>query len=231
MKKRGKLIVIDGTDGSGKATQAKLLVERLRKVGKRVQALDFPQYEKNFFGRFIGECQAGKHGDFVHLDPYIASALYAADRYESKALLEKWLNEGAIVVLDRYASSNQIHQGGKISDGQKRKKFLHWIEEVEFHVFGLPKPDAIVYLDVPVKESQRLLKNKGQRKKKRYLRRGDKDVVERDPQYLEASRKSALGIVRNKNHWLPITCMENGKLLSRQIIAERVWQNVQPSLQ
>src|SRR3990167_6836927 len=118
--KKGKLIVLDGTDGSGKATQTKILQARLKKEGYRVQTLDFPQYEKNFFGGLIGECLAGEHGDFVSIDPYIGSTLYAADRFESKDKIMRWLRAGCVVVLDRYVSSNQIHQGGKITDAKKR---------------------------------------------------------------------------------------------------------------
>ena len=225
------MIVIDGTDGSGKATQVKLLAARLKQAGHHVKCLDFPQYEKNFFGRFIGECLAGKHGDFLHLDPYTSSVLYAADRYESKQTLEKWLTDGAVVILDRYVSSNQIHQGGKIRDTRERKKFLAWIEEVEYSVFGLPRPDAIVYLDVPVDISRKLLRKKGQKKKKPYLSKGQKDVAENNAAYLEASYSSALGIIRERNNWRAIQCVKKGKLLSREEIADEVWQNVEPLLQ
>ena len=102
--KKGRLIVIDGTDGSGKATQVKLLQTRLKKEGYRVKTLDFPQYQENFFGGFIGECLTGDHGNFVSLDPYIASVLYAADRFQSKEKILGWLKKGEIVILDRYVS-------------------------------------------------------------------------------------------------------------------------------
>ncbi|MEK7181986.1 MAG: thymidylate kinase, partial [Patescibacteria group bacterium] len=101
-RKKGKLIVIDGTDGSGKATQTDLLLKRFKKEGLLVKKLDFPRYEDNFFGKFIGECLAGEHGDFVSLDPRIASSLYAFDRFETKPLIEKWLSAGYTVILDRY---------------------------------------------------------------------------------------------------------------------------------
>ena len=106
--KKGKLIVLDGSDGSGKATQTRFLLARLKKEGYRVKTLDFPQYEKNFFGKLIGECLVGDYGDFVKIDPHIGSVLYAADRYESKPVIERWLKQGFVVVLDRYVSSNQI---------------------------------------------------------------------------------------------------------------------------
>ena len=111
--KRGKLIVIDGTDGSGKATQVDLLVEALKKEGRKVKVVDFPEYYSNFFGKFVGHCLSEQHYNFVSVHPKIASVLYAADRFEGKGKIEKWLKEGYTVVANRYASSNQIHQGGK----------------------------------------------------------------------------------------------------------------------
>lgn len=121
---QGKLIVIDGIDGAGKATQTKLLLERLEKRGYKTATMDFPQYYDNFFGKLIGRFQNGEFGDAPTMSPYLASVLYAADRWESKIKIENWLDEGRIVVLDRYVSANQIHQGGKISDFNEKKNFL-----------------------------------------------------------------------------------------------------------
>lgn len=222
--------MLDGTDGSGKATQARLLVARLKKEGYKVQTLDFPQYEKNFFGSFIGECLAGEHGNFVATDPYIASTLYAVDRFESKKCIERWLGAGTIVVLDRYVSSNQIHQGGKITDGRKRKKFLDWLEKMEYTIFGIPRPDSIFYLDVPVEISQTLLEGEGQYRKKIYLKKGQVDTVEQDKQHLLKSRMSALSLVKKRNHFIRIVCTRRGAMLSREMIAEKVWKYVRESL-
>ena len=146
MKKiRGKLIVIEGIDKSGKATQTRFLVRRLKKEGKRVASVSFPEYKSNLFGKLIKEALAGEHGDFLSLDPFIASTLYAADRYESKEKIEAWLSAGYTVVLDRYVSSNQIHQGGKIRNMRKRVAFLSWLEKVEYGIFRLPKPNITFY--------------------------------------------------------------------------------------
>lgn len=228
--KKGKLIVLDGTDGSGKATQTKLLQARLKKEGYRVQMLDFPQYEKNFFGGLIGECLAGDHGDFVSIDPYIGSTLYAADRFESKDKIMRWLKSGCVVVLDRYVSSNQIHQGGKITDAKKRKKFLEWLEKMEYSVFGIPRPDGIIYLDVPVALSQKLLASKGQKEKKTYLKKRKTDVVEGSQKYLDDSRQSALLLVKKQNRWLRVECAKKDEILSREVIAEKVWEQVKKVL-
>src|SRR3989338_976953 len=132
--KKGTLIVIDGTDGSGKATQTELLVKRLIQTGLKVRKIDFPQYTQNMFGRLIRECLDGKHGDFIAMDPRIASTLYAVDRFESAKEIMAWIDEGYVVVTDRYVSANQIHQGGKIKDDILRKEFIEWLETMEFGV-------------------------------------------------------------------------------------------------
>lgn len=223
---KGKLIVLDGADGVGKATQTRLLLERLKKEKKKVKTLDFPQYEKNFFGSLIGECLSGKHGSFVSLSPYIASVLYAADRFESKKLLESWLKKGYVVVLDRYVSANQIHQGGKILDTKERKKFLKWLDAMEFGIFGLPKPNMILYLDVPYEISQELLKKKTALGRKTYLKKGSRDQVENNENYLRKSRESAVKMVKNSNTWEKILCAKRSQLLTREAIHEMVWEKV-----
>lgn len=217
--------MIDGADGSGKATQVALLAKRLRHEGYQVKTIDFPQYYDNFFGKFIGGCLKGEHGDFIAIDPYIVSTLYAADRFESKARIEKWLKTGYIVVADRYVSANQLHQGGKIHNGRERKKFLRWLDEMEFGVFGLPRPDAILYLDVPLLISKQLLSTKEAQQKKQYLKKG-KDQAEEDDAYLIGARESAVKMVRQHNRWIRVICTAKGELLSKEIISERVWQKL-----
>lgn len=217
--KKGKLIVLDGGDGSGKATQTALLVKQLKKEGVKVKTLDFPQYENNFFGSFIGACIRGEHGDFVSVDPYIASTLYAADRFESKKKIENWLSKGNIVVLDRYVSANQMHQGGKIKDAKELKKFLTWLDHMEFSIFKLPRPHLILYLDVPVATTTKLLK--GAKAKKGYLK-GKKDQTESDNTYLENSRDQALKIIKKENAWQKVNCFKRGSLRSREDIHEEV---------
>ncbi|MBL1434098.1 deoxynucleoside kinase [Candidatus Wolfebacteria bacterium] len=221
--KKGKLIVLDGGDGSGKATQTKLLVKNIKSKGLKVKTLDFPQYEKNFFGSLIGECLRGEHGSFTKTDPYIASVLYAADRFESKKKIEEWVKKGNIVVLDRYVSANQMHQGGKIKDPKELKKFLTWLDTMEFSIFKIPRPDIIIYLDVPVTKTKELLL--GAAKKKTYLK-GKKDQTENDTNYLENSRKGAFAIIKKENNWKKINCISRGEMKSREKIQEEIWSVV-----
>jgi dTMP kinase len=210
--KKGKLVVIDGSDGVGKATQTKLLVKRLKKEKIPVATLDFPQYTHNFFGSFIKECLAGKYGDFIALDPHIASVLYAADRFESKKKIEKWLAEGKIVVLDRYVSANQMHQGGKIQNTKERKRFLTWLDTLEHRVFRMPRPDGILYLHLPTELSLVLID-----------KRGAKDLAETNVRYLSRSRQNALRLIQSSARWEKINCAEKGKILSREKIHEMVY--------
>ncbi len=226
---KGKFIVIDGTDGSGKATQVKLLVKCLKAQGKKVKTMDFPRYYNNFFGKFIGQCLAGEYGNFLAVSPYFASVLYAADRFESAGQIKKWLAEGNIVIADRYASSNQIHQGAKINDAAERKKFLDWLGKMEFKVFKIPKPDLVVYLDVPLKITQKLLKNKAKSRKKRYLN-GKNDVHESNLNHLENAQKSALDLVAKLNNWVMIDCTRNQKLMSKKEINDLIYKELKSFL-
>ncbi len=227
--KKGIFIVIDGIDGTGKATQTALLMERLKKLKIPAKKIDFPGYERNVFGKLIGECLVGKHGDFLHSDPHIASVLYAADRFESKKLVETWLLQGKVVVADRYVSSNQIHQGGKIQDIKKKKQFLEWLDAMEHGAFGLPRPNLILYLNLPVALSVALLNTRSAIRKKRYLE-GSKDTVESDMKYLENARNNALKIIEKNNHWVKINCAPKGELLSRNEISELIFAEVKPLL-
>lgn len=221
--KHGKFIVIDGTDGSGKATQTKLLVKKLKREGRKVKTIDFPQYKNNVFGKMVGRYLSGEFGSSSEVNPYLASTLYAADRFETKDRIKKWLAEGYIVIADRYASSNQIHQGGKIKNSEERKVFLDWLEVMEYKVFKIPKPDGIIYLDVPIKFSVNLLKEKKAQSKKRYLG-GKKDIHENDLKHLQDAKESAIKLVKKINNWTRINCVKNNKLMSIEEVSEIVWK-------
>lgn len=225
-KYKGKLIVIDGTDGSGKATQVDLLVKRLKKEGQTVKVVDFPEYYKNFFGKFIGHCLSEQYYNFLNVHPKIVSVLYAADRWESGSEMREWLEKGYVVVANRYVSANQIHQGGKIKNAKKRNDFLKWLDEMEYEVFGIPRPDLTLYLSLPINIVLQLLKDRESSKMKReYLKKG-KDVAENDTQHLINSRKSALKLEKEIPNFIKIECSEKGKILSREQIHDMVYEKV-----
>ncbi len=227
--KKGKLIVIDGTDGSGKATQTELLIKHLRKDGKRVKVVDFPDYYSNFFGKFIGHCLSEQYYNFVKIHPKIASVLYAADRFESKNTIEKWLKEGNIVIANRYASANQIHQGGKIANTKKREAFIEWLSEMEYQVFKIPKPDVIFYLSVPIPTVLKLIRERNNGKSRGYLGK-KKDVHEKDVKFLENSRKSALWLAKTQKGWIKIECVKDGKMNARENIHKEIYDKIKKVL-
>lgn len=227
--KKGKLIVIDGTDGSGKATQVELLRKRLTKEGRIVKVVDFPEYYKNFFGGFIANCLREQYYNWTNVHPKIASIAYAADRWESKEKMEEWLKKGYVILANRYVSSNQIHQGGKILEPKKRKDFLRWLDQMEYEVFKIPRPDVVLFLSVPISMTQKMMKSRNQKHGRRYLRRKS-DVHETNPKFLENSRKSALKLVSELNNFVKIECTNKGILLSRETIHEMIYKDVKKVL-
>ncbi len=223
--KKGTFIVIDGTDGSGKATQVELLAKRLKKEKFKVKVVDFPEYYKNFFGKFIGHCLTEQYYNFSHLHPKIASVLYAADRWESSEEIKDWIAKGYVVIANRYVSSNQIHQGGKIINAKKRRDFLNWLDEMEHKVFKIPRPSAVLYLSVPLAVTQRLIKERDKSASRSY-KGTKKDVHEKDAKHLENARNSALKLVKELNNFIKIDCAPKQELLSREAIHEQVYAKV-----
>lgn len=222
-------MVLDGNDGSGKATQAKLLIERMEAEGRNASKVDFPAYSRNVFGALIGECLAGRHGDFVMLDPKIASSLYALDRFESSKEIKEMLVRGTTVIADRFTSSNQIHQGGKIADERERVAFLEWLDHMEHTVLGIPRPDLVVYLRVPVAVSLTLLSEK-RAVKNSMLGEGVKDTVEEDRQYLEQSSETASWLLGHQKNWQVVECMEGERLRTPEEIHADVWKVVEAAV-
>jgi dTMP kinase len=226
MAKKGKLIVIDGTDGSGKTTQANLLLKHLRKDGRKVKFIHFPRYEDNFFGKFIAHCLSEQYYNWVNIHPKIASVVYAADRWESKEKIERWLKEGYVIVMDRYISSNQIHQGGKIANVKKRVAFIKWLAEMEYKVFKIPAPDLTVYLSLPVEMVLKLIRDRNYKGARAYLGRKNnqkKDVHEKDLNFLKNSIKSGLWLVKTQKNWIKIEGVSNGKLRTFSDIHEEIY--------
>lgn len=211
----GKMIVLDGNDGSGKHTQAEMLRSALIALGKKVLPISFPRYEDTFFGRELRKALAGKYGNFTTLDPHLGALLYAADRWASKPVLQQALDEGVYVICDRYASANQIHQGGKVRSVVKRDDFLAWLEQLEFGEFKIPKPDVSIYLDVPPAISAKLMSDK------------TRDIVEDNPRYLKNSHEAAQWLIkRNPKKWIHIRCTDRGRMLSRMDIHKDIMERL-----
>lgn len=211
-----KLIVIDGSDNSGKATQTALLVERLQRKGYKVGTIDFPRYTQNTFGKLIKESLQGLHGDFLQKDPRVASVLYAADRFESKTELRELLTHCDVVVLDRYVSANMLHQGSKIDDEVKRAEFLAWLEHVEYDIFDIPKPDMTIMLAVSPEHSFQVLQ--------RMVNEGLKtaDLAEQDREHQKRVAECAKWLSSMHKNWNTIQCSEGTTLRSREDIHEEL---------
>jgi dTMP kinase len=207
-KKRGKIVVIDGIDGSGKKTQTELLVKKFKREKQKVVRIDFPQYENNFFGKLLKEVLGNEKYNFLNIDPVIASVLYAADRWESKQKLNKYLDEGYLVILDRYVSSNQIHQGGKFErhkQGQiDRKKFMDWLDEMEHKTFAIPRPHKIYYLSLELDTVRNLMLQRAKKEKHRV------DVVDGNVEHLRKSRDSAI-LLSDEHPKMELILCDDGK--------------------
>ncbi|OGI16727.1 MAG: hypothetical protein A3J63_05130 [Candidatus Moranbacteria bacterium RIFCSPHIGHO2_02_FULL_40_12b] len=219
---RGKFIVIDGTDGSGKATQAKLLIKRLKKEGYRVKLADFPQYGKKSAG-LVEEYLNGKYGESKEVGPYRASVFYACDRYDASFEIREALNEGKIVISNRYAASNMAHQGGKIKNSRERKKFLKWLDDLEFGIFAIPRPNLNIILHVDAAVAQKLVDSKGYRD---YVGGKKRDIHEADIKHLCDAEKIYIEIAKNFPGFSLIECTRGRKIMSREEISKMVWKKV-----
>lgn len=220
--KKGKFIVIDGSDGSGKTTQIEYLLKRLKKENYKVNSLDFPQYGKKS-AYFVENYLNGIYGKADEVGEKLASLFYALDRFDAKAFANEKLDQGINIIVNRYVSSSAGHQGGKISDPERRKRYLDWLYDLEYNVCGIPKPDLNIYLHVPWEMGQRLVDKKEARD---YINGKKRDIHEEDSEHLKRAQQSYMDLVRKEPNWVRIDCIENGKLMSREDIHEKVWSVV-----
>jgi dTMP kinase len=215
--KKGKFIVLEGTDGSGKATQLKLLVSHLKKKGYQVEEADFPQYYSSFFGKLVGRFLKGEFGGINEVSPYLASLTYAGDRFEAKERIKEWLSQGKMVVSNRYTGSNMGHQTAKLSR-KEQIKFLRFLEKLEYEVFGIPKEDIVIFLYMPVVIGQLLVDKKGNRG---YIGGQERDIAEADLDHQKKSAEVYLRLVRRYPYWFRVNCFADD-LLTPQEIHEKV---------
>src|SRR3990167_103416 len=210
---RGKIIDFEGIDGTGKSTQVRLLNKYLAKKKRKFSQFKFPQYQATFHGNTISKFLRGDFGAINDVSPYLISLAYAMDRVTAREAIFDDLNDGKIVVADRYAQSNKAHQAAKLIE-PKRAAFLSWLDELDYKVNKMPREDYVVLLDMTVETSFQLLK-KIPRKK---------DIHESEQPYLEEARKVYLKLAASeRNHWLVINCIDGqGKLKSRQTIHREI---------
>jgi dTMP kinase len=201
MTSRGKLIAIEGIDGSGKRTQVELLTAALHERGVSVFATGFPQYD-SWFGKMVGQFLNGELGPLESVDPHFSALLYAGDRFEAKTKLETALNNGQIVLVDRYIGSNLAHQAARVGSA-KRAAFQEWIEQLEYGIYGLPKEDLVLYLRVPAVEAQKLVALKSARN----YTTAQRDLLEASLRHLEDAAQIYDSLSRRPN-WNTIECFD-----------------------
>lgn len=226
-----KIIVIEsGTDASGKETQTNLLCKRLNDEGKKVVKFSFPNYESesSTFVKMYLNGEFGENPDDIN--PYISSIFFGMDRYATYMReIKKYINEGYIIIIDRYTTSNMTYQASKIKGITEREKFLDWLYDFEFNLLGLPKPEVVIFLDVPVETAEDLMKIREQ--KDQNLNKNDlkKDIHEQDIEYLKKTYYVAK-YISSKYKWNEIRCIKDGKFRSREDISKDIYNVVKSKL-
>lgn len=222
MSRKGRLIVIEGSDGSGKATQSRRLAAHLRMAGIPAVRIAFPGYTRAFFGRTVARYLRGEFGASGQVDPHLAAVLYAGDRFEARDRIRRWIEQGRAVICDRYVDSNKAHQAARLADDSVRGEFLTWIDRLEFGVFKMPRPDFTLFLHMPHAHAHELIGRKG---KRAYLRGRRRDIHEADARHLQRAESIYLDLARSRGprRGALIECVRDGALLTRSQIARLVW--------
>ena len=220
----GKLIVIEGTDGSGKSTQFRLLTQRVEQEGRTFQKLVFPQYSEPssaLIRMYLGGEFGSKPSD---VNAYAASAFYAVDRYASyKKVWGQWYEDGGLVLSDRYTTSNAVHQASKVPDAD-RETFLHWLYTFEYDQLGLPRPDLTIYLDVPTDFTEKMLRSR------EAATDTHADIHEQDMAYLATCRRTGRAAAVYYG-WTVIDCVRDGQMRSIEDIHEEIYRHVAACLE
>lgn len=218
----GKLFVIDGTDGSGKQTQLEKLKERFEKDGIDYKLVSFPNYDSPS-SSLVKMYLAGEFGENAKdVSPYIASTFFAADRYATyKKDLEEYYKNGGIILADRYTTANMVHQAGKIADKQEREKFLDWLWDYEFNLYGLPVPTKSFFLNMPPDYAEELMKNR----ENKFTHEAKKDIHESDKNHLIDAYNAACDLV-DKYNWYEVKCVKENKIRTIDDIHEEIYNEI-----
>ena len=220
----GKLIVIEGTDGSGKSTQFRLLTERVAAEGHEFQKLVFPQYQEES-SALIRMYLRGEFGSKPSdVNAYTASAFFAVDRYASyKKVWGEWYENGGLVLSGRYTTSNAVHQASKEPE-EKQRDFMAWLYEFEYDKLGLPKPDLVIYLDVPTDFTEKMMRSR------EAATNTSADIHEQDLSYLATCRRTGKAAAEFYG-WTVIDCVRDGVMGSIEDIHEEIYRHVAACLE
>lgn len=218
----GKLFVIDGTDGSGKQTQFQMLQKRLDKENIEYKTVSFPNYDSPS-SSLVKMYLSGEFGEDAKLiSPYIASTFYAADRYATfQTGYKEYYENGGIILADRYTTANMVHQSGKIKDPEERQKFLDWLFDFEFNLYGLPQPTEAFFLNMPPEYALKLMENR----ENKFTHETKKDIHERDKQHIIDSYNAACDLVEKYN-WYEVKCVKDNNIRTIEEIHEEIYKEI-----
>ncbi len=222
---QGKLIILEGIDGSGKATQAKLLIDSLSQLTK-VSYFDFPRYEESLFGNLYGRCLKGEFGDHDKISPYLFSLPLMLDRGTVAPKIREALSEG-YVICNRYTTSSLAHQSAKLPP-EEREAFRYFVEQAEYGELGLPKPDFVIYLSLPNAQADKLVTKKS---KRQYLGESDRDQAEKDTAHQQLAAQMYQELADERDDWYALPCCdEKGELFSPNEIRHKILNIVLPKV-
>ncbi|MCI6152567.1 dTMP kinase [Fusobacterium perfoetens] len=223
----GKIIVIEGTDSSGKETQTNRLFEKLLLDKLNVKKITFPNYDSPACAP-VKMYLAGEFGETpLKVNPYPISTMFAIDRYASfKKDWEEFYNNNGVIVTDRYVQSNIIHQASKLATKEEKRKYIEWLEDLEFEKIGIPRADLVIFINMPLEFAKILMANR----KNKITGEEKKDIHERDEEYMRKSYENACEVAKTQG-WTEVNCVENGRLKTIEEISEEIYKIVKNKLE
>ncbi len=214
----GRLIVIEGTDSSGKETQTKKLYERLLVDSYKAKKISFPNYDSPAAGPVKMYLAGDFGGDAKKINPYPVSTMFAIDRYASYTTnWKKEYEKDYLIITDRYTTSNMVHQASKIEDKEEKNLYLDWLEDFEYNKMGIPRPDMVIFLNMPTDMARKLM----EKRKNKITGEAEKDIHERDESHLKEAYENACEIALKYN-WKQINCVEEGRLKTIDEISDEI---------
>ncbi len=224
--KKGSLIVVEGCDGSGKATQTEKLYRKLLEEKYKVKKIEYPNYESDSSALV----KMYLNGDFGNrpedVNPYVSSTFYAVDRFASyKTQWKDFYEDGGIIIADRYTTANMVHQASKIKNEDEKVKFLNWLWDFEFRIFGLPIPDCVIFLDMPPEYSKKLMEERANK----ITGDQNKDIHEKDYEYLVNSYNNSC-YVAEKYKWHRVKCVESGNIKTIEGINQEIFNLIEKTI-
>ena len=206
----GKFIVIEGTDGVGKATQVALLKDKLEAFGIQHQIIDFPRYQDNLYGKLIKSYLQGEIQKYGGINPYLLTLAYAGDRALAKDLIKSWLEKGNLVIANRYLHSNVAYSIAYLP-GDIREEFMKWNYDLEYQTNGIPKEELVILLYADPEVAQKNIE-----------KRGEKDINEKDLAYQKKVAEAYLYLSKSQSHWVVIDCVKDGQMKSKDEIHQNI---------